>query len=60
MEDVFEIADKKLIKNKNILIVDDVLTSGATTESMSQLLKSNKANKIAVITFARTEVENLS
>lgn len=60
MEDVFKITDKKIVKNKNILIVDDVLTSGATTESMSKLLKRNKANKVAVLTFARTEVENLN
>lgn len=57
MKDVFEITDKRKVKNKNILIVDDILTTGATTESMAKLLRKYHANKISVLTFARTDFD---
>lgn len=60
MKDVFVITDKGKVKGKNILIVDDILTTGATTESMVKLLKTNHANKIAVLSFARTDADKVS
>lgn len=59
MKDVFKITDKRKVKGKNILIVDDILTTGATTESMAKLLKACYANKIAVLSFARTDVDKV-
>ncbi len=41
------------IKNKNILIVDDVFTTGATVNSISAILKDNEVNKVFVLTIAR-------
>ena len=41
------------IQNKNILIVDDVFTTGATVNSICKLLKKNNAAKIYVLTIAR-------
>lgn len=58
VKDSFKVVDKdKILKGKNILIVDDVLTTGATTEAISEKLKKAKANKICVLTFARADVE---
>lgn len=48
----FELKDKKNIKNKNVLIVDDILTTCATANSCAKLLRKY-ANKIYVVAFAR-------
>ena len=60
MEKAFIISNKNKIKNKNVLIVDDVLTTGATTECIAKLLKKNKANKVCVITVARVDLEKIN
>ena len=53
--------DKKMANGKKILLIDDVLTTGATTESISKLLKSANAEKITVLTVASVSIcENLS
>jgi ComF family protein len=41
------------IHNKNILLVDDVYTTGATVDECSKILKQSYCNKVKVITFAR-------
>lgn len=49
------------IKNKNILLVDDVFTTGATLSECSKVLKSdkkNKPNKIYCYTFAKTRLNS--
>lgn len=55
LEGVFSINPKheKLIKNKNILLVDDVLTSGATASLCAEVLKKHGANKVSILTLAR-------
>ncbi len=40
------------VKNKNIVIVDDVLTTGATTDYIARLLKKAGATKVYVLTIA--------
>ena len=57
LENAFELIDKSKVKGKNVLIIDDILTTGATTESLSKLLKNAKAKHICVLTFARTDIE---
>ncbi len=44
----------EFIKNKNILLVDDVMTTGTTVNECSKLLIKHNAKKIYVITIART------
>ncbi len=46
---------KDLIKGKNIIIIDDVYTSGATLNECSKLLKTGKADKIFCLTIAQTK-----
>jgi ComF family protein len=50
----FEVTRKKLIKDKNILLVDDVFTSGATASMCAKSLKKKGAGKVSVFTIART------
>jgi competence protein ComFC len=44
------------IKNKKILLVDDVITTGATTFSCAEELIKNGAEKITVLTGAKSNV----
>ena len=42
------------IKGKNLMIVDDVITSGNTVHHLAKLLKEHGANAIEVWSLART------
>ncbi|MFH1440618.1 MAG: ComF family protein [Candidatus Omnitrophota bacterium] len=48
----FSIKNNAQIKGKNILLVDDVLTTGATCSEASKVLKTAGANKVYVLTLA--------
>ncbi len=52
LQSAFFVSSKAPIRGKNILLVDDVYTTGATADSCSQPLKDAGANKIYVITLA--------
>ena len=53
VKNAFEVVRPKLIGGKNILLIDDVLTSGATASSCAKILKKNGAVKINIFTLAR-------
>ena len=53
----FKVINKKEVKGKNILIIDDVFTTGATSGAISHTLKQAGAKKIYVLTFASTELK---
>ncbi len=46
-------ADAEKIKNKNILLIDDVFTSGATINEAVKILKQNGARKIIALVAAK-------
>ena len=48
----FDIRKEEIIKNKHILLVDDVITTGATLESCALLLQTHGAKAISCITLA--------
>ena len=49
----FETVNLNQIKNKNILLVDDVFTSGATINEAVKVLRKSGAKKIAALVIAR-------
>lgn len=53
----FEVVRPNLVARKAILLVDDVLTSGATTSACSNALKRSGARKMIVFTLARAVVD---
>ncbi len=50
--DAFRVADKKAVKDKSIVIVDDVSTTGATAEALAEKLKKAGAKNVSLITIA--------
>jgi ComF family protein len=42
------------VRGKNLLIIDDIYTSGSTVSECARILKKNGALKVDVLTFART------
>lgn len=55
LEGCFKIPDKTAVKGKTLLLVDDVLTTGATAEAVSLRLKRAGATKVFVATAASVE-----
>lgn len=45
------------LHGKNILLVDDIYTTGATMNECSKILKKHGANEVYCITFASTKVK---
>ena len=54
LQDVFQVKSKRVYPQE-IILVDDVLTTGATLESAARALKQVKIKKISAIVFARAE-----
>ena len=50
----FMVIDKKLVKNKNIILVDDVYTTGSTVNICAQKLHRAGARHVMVLTIAKT------
>ena len=58
LKNVFKVNNANLIKDKTILLIDDVFTTGATVNECAKTLKLAGVKKVYVLTFAR--VCNLS
>lgn len=48
----FRVKRRSLVKDKRILLVDDVFTTGATVNEVARVLKGAKADKVYVLTSA--------
>jgi competence protein ComFC len=52
LKNAFIIKDNTInLKNKNVLLVDDIFTTGSTVNEISKVLKLNGVNKVFVATF---------
>lgn len=56
VENAFSVTRPKLIDGRNVLLVDDIFTSGATASNCSKALKKKGAESVKVLTLARTHV----
>ena len=53
VQNVYKINDKEKIQNKNIIIIDDIYTTGNTVNAISKILKENGAKEITILTIAK-------
>ncbi len=53
VKNAFEVKRANFIKDKKILLTDDVFTSGATASACAKVLKKSGAEKVYVLTLAR-------
>lgn len=60
LENAFVVKNKKQIKNKSILLVDDVFTTGSTVNHISELLIKSGAKEVKILTLAHTNFYNKS
>ncbi|TAL35587.1 MAG: ComF family protein [Spirochaetes bacterium] len=55
----YEVARADLVAGKNILLVDDILTTGATLNECSRVLKGSGAGAVYTLTIARAGIKKL-
>jgi len=53
MKDVFLVTNSGLVENKNVMLVDDVITTGATMIAIGELLLAAQVKSIVFVTIAR-------
>ena len=53
VKNVFAVKKANLVKGSSILLIDDVMTTGATVNECSRVLKKAGAEKVSVLTLAR-------
>ena len=53
VKNVYKLENKGKIENKNIVLFDDIYTTGNTANEIAKILKRNGANKILVLTIAK-------
>lgn len=52
LKKAFKVIERDNIRNKNILLIDDVFTTGSTVDECSKVLLGSGASKVYVLTFA--------
>ena len=53
VKDAFVVAHSRIVDGKNVLLVDDVMTSGETVSMCAKALKKSGAATVTVLTVAR-------
>lgn len=52
----FAVSTPSVVKGRRIVLVDDVLTSGATVQEIARVLRAAGASAVSVVTLARTRL----
>lgn len=53
IEGVYNLENKEKLEGKNILIFDDIFTTGSTVNECSKILHQAKPQKIGILTIAK-------
>lgn len=56
IKDAFKLKHNNNIKDKNIILIDDVITTGATLFECEKILKENGAKEIKILTVAKSYI----
>lgn len=56
IKDAFIIKNSNEIKGKDIILIDDVITTGATVNECKRILKKYGVNKITILTIAKSNI----
>lgn len=56
VENVYKVLNENVIYGRNVLLVDDIYTTGATVNECSKVLKLSGAKSIIVATIARAQI----
>ena len=54
LKDAFDVKDLNIIKDKNILLIDDIIDNGATIKNIAKYLLQNGAKKVDALVIAKT------
>ena len=57
LKDAFKVVDKNAFCGKNVLIIDDVYTTGSTINNCAVVLQKAKAKRVFALTIAHTILE---
>lgn len=53
IQGAYKLKNKQLIKNKKILVIDDIYTTGSTVNECSKILRQGNPNKIGILVLAK-------
>lgn len=56
VKNTYQVFNANIISGKNLLLIDDIYTTGATVNECSKILKQNGAKNIIVATIAKAEL----
>lgn len=59
LEDAFRVVDRKLVKGKTVLLVDDVFTTGTTINECAKTLRSAGAKEVHSLTLAHAHRDTI-
>lgn len=54
---VYRVTDPTLVRGESVLLVDDIVTTGATLSECARVLKSAGARSVSAITLARSRID---
>ncbi len=59
LKGAFRVADAEAVRGREVLLIDDIMTTGATARECARVLKRAGAAKVWVVTAARAQPESL-